>query len=488
MKLLPLPRRTDRFGTHSNMLIVNGALILFLIILAVTLLLYFVTQNTLALLAGGAACAVSIVIAPQLFRKGYDLFEPLSFIVFTTLMGTFLRTLYIIFVEDENTRVYLMLGRPPEFLLPAMLLILFAMTFFTVGYSFPIRAIPLERFNLLSAERWNWRRLVLILLLLSGVAVVAMALYSQRLGLSITSLSDISAKRRLVVEGADFEFAALGYYLWGADLITYAFFLLFAVFATSKRPFFSALGFFSVLLGVLAVIFPIITSSRTEVLLPIIYALMMWHYLRQRIPPWVLVAMIGLVLSFLILLGSLRAINQGNSSSISDYLGLEALLGSRHWLDITKTAHIVDAIPEMLDFEYGKTLFSWVIAPVPRTVWPEKPVIRSGQTIGQTVYAGQFVKTGVPPGFIAELYWNFGFLGVAMGMFYLGLGLKALYMSFRDYLSKSRNALLIYMGIMLPFALALLGGDLSGTMIKVILSTVTLVIVLAFISRGKRYV
>jgi hypothetical protein len=94
----------------------------------------------------------------------------------------------------------------------------------------------------------------------------------------------------------------------------------------------------------------------------------------------------------------------------------------------------------------------------------------------------------VPPGFIAELYWNFGFLGVAMGMFYLGLGLKALYMSFRDYLSKSRNALLIYMGIMLPFALALLGGDLSGTMIKVILSTVTLVIVLAFISRGKRYV
>lgn len=486
MKALPMIN-FDSIQSRRNTLILRMSLVAFVVIFFVSTILFVATGSDKALLVGGVAGAVWVLIAPHMFRKEYDLFEPLSFIVFTTLMGTFLRTLYILFVNNDNTTDYLMLSKPPQALLPAVLIILLGLTSFTVGYSFHVRPFSLGRLRFLRQDSWSVPRLTLVVVVLSLVSFVAIFLYTRRLGISITSLSDLSAKRRLIVEGAaEFQFASLGYYLWGAELLSYVFYVLFAILMFSKRKLISPLGMFTLLTGALAVAFPIITSSRTEVLLPLIYALMMWHYLRQKISPWMLFGVTGMLLSALVLLGALRAIGQGNVERITEYVGLESVLGSRHWLDISKTAHILQAIPEKLDYEYGATLMTWLVAPIPRTLWPEKPIIRSGQVIGQVIYPGQFVKTGVPPGFIGELYWNFGVFGVIAGMFYLGLGLKVLYRTFASYLTTSKNALLLYMTIMVPFALSLLGGDLSGIMISVLISTATILLIILFIHKPSR--
>ena len=95
---------------------------------------------------------------------------------------------------------------------------------------------------------------------------------------------------------------------------------------------------------------------------------------------------------------------------IADQNVLESIVLNRNQIELPKTAHIINAVPETLDFQYGKTLTRWLAAPIPREVWPDKPVIHPGPIIGNRIY-GQRVA-GVPPGLIAELWWNFGWFGI----------------------------------------------------------------------------
>jgi len=449
----------------------------------VLLAAFLLTGSEATLLMAGGTGALLLLLAPQLLTRAYDLFQPLTFVLWSVFIGVFLRTIYVITVDDTTTRNYLLLGQPPEFLTTAMIVVLVALACFVVGYAIHIPSKPrLERLTLIRHDGWHPARLAGVVMVLVALSIVATTLYLQQMGIGSLSLDTLSAKRRLVVEGAEFRFAALGYYLWGSKLSAYAFYLLLTYVVTTRTRLLSPLGLFTLGLGVSSAILPIITSSRTEALLPVAYAALIWHYLRSTVRASSLLLILTIAMSGVILMGSLRALGQGRVEAIGDYMGVEAVLGTRHWLDVTKTAHILDAVPRREGFQYGATLVSWVYAPIPRTYWLDKPVVRSGQIIGQIIYEGQFVKTGVPPGFVAELYWNFGFPGVVVGMFVFGLGLRYLYEAFRPLLTRNRNALLLYVGLMLPFALQLLGGDLSGVVLQTATHAITMVALLAVVS------
>ena len=449
----------------------------------VLLTAYLLTGSEAPLLMAGGTGALMLLVAPQLLGRAYDLFQPLTFVLWSVFIGVFLRTIYIITVDDTTTRDYLLLGQPPEFLTTAMIVVLVALAMFVLGYAVRFPARPrLDRLPLIRHDSWHPTRLAGVAVVLVTLSIVATTLYVQQMGIGSLSLDTLSTKRRLVVEGAEYRFAALGYYLWGSKLSAYAFYLLFTYVVTTRTRLLSPLGLLTLGLGMSSAILPIITSSRTEALLPLAYSALIWHYLRSTVRASSLLLILTIAMSGVILMGSLRALSQDRIEAIGDHIGVEAVLGTRHWLDVTKTAHIVDAVPRREDFQYGRTLVSWVFAPIPRTLWLDKPVIRSGQIIGQIIYEGQFVKTGVPPGFVAELYWNFGFVGVVIGMVVFGLGLRYLYEVFRPLLTRNRNALLLYVGLMLPFALQLLGGDLSGAVLQSATHAITMVAILAAVS------
>ncbi|HVX18471.1 MAG TPA: hypothetical protein VHA73_10615 [Acidimicrobiales bacterium] len=106
-------------------------------------------------------------------------------------------------------------------------------------------------------------------------------------------------------------------------------------------------------------------------------------------------------------IGFLTAQRKGTADSNPGVLyGLDSALLNRNAYDLSKTLKIIDAVPSTLPYEYGKTIAALVIAPIPRAIWPNKPVITPGPIIGQRLY--NLGRSGVPPGISGELVWNFG--------------------------------------------------------------------------------
>jgi oligosaccharide repeat unit polymerase len=403
------------------------------------------------------------------------------------LIGVVLRTFYIVFVESENTRSFLLLGQPPVFLYKALLMISLGLVCLVLGYSLHTPVLHLNKFSLLRSDAWNKPRLFFILFVFAAIALLSMVLYVKELGILGTLSQQFSAKRRLLVEGTHYEYAALGYYLWGASLMSYVFYFLFALFVGSSGKRRLPLGLVVLIFGVFAVIFPVITSSRGEVLYHLVYAVLIWHYLKRRISLRALTQVFGVALGIIVLLAALRSAGQGNRAD--EYLAagkfLEAAVGNRNWFDVSKTAHIIDAVPKKLEYQYGASFFTWIFAPIPRTLWKEKPIVRPGPMLGERIFQREVIRTGVPPGFIGELYWNFGVIGVPFGMYLLGFGLKFLYRSFYRHITQNRNALLIYIFIMTPFSLTLLSDDFSGVVLDVATSLIPLLLTLKFIRKKK---
>lgn len=74
-------------------------------------------------------------------------------------------------------------------------------------------------------------------------------------------------------------------------------------------------------------------------------------------------------------------------------------------------------------FQRGYTLTPIYLAFVPRLIWPEKPNVPTGQLVNREfgVTNAAFARTYISPSHLGELYWNFGWLGVIVGMTSIGL-------------------------------------------------------------------
>ncbi|GAX42124.1 hypothetical protein NIES4075_31240 [Tolypothrix sp. NIES-4075] len=77
------------------------------------------------------------------------------------------------------------------------------------------------------------------------------------------------------------------------------------------------------------------------------------------------------------------------------------------------------------DFVYGETLEQAALATVPRILWPNKPV-SAGSGDMATRFAGLKLEgtTSIGIGNVAEFYFNFGTLGVVLGLFSFGTLLR----------------------------------------------------------------
>jgi hypothetical protein len=93
------------------------------------------------------------------------------------------------------------------------------------------------------------------------------------------------------------------------------------------------------------------------------------------------------------------------------------------------TAFIVERFPLPWDYYFGETYLSVLVALIPRSIWPDKPVGLGSQLglMQAFQYRGfddlLWQKTNMyslSPGFVGEAYANFGFTGVCIVSFLLG--------------------------------------------------------------------
>lgn len=81
---------------------------------------------------------------------------------------------------------------------------------------------------------------------------------------------------------------------------------------------------------------------------------------------------------------------------------------------------IVTKSGDRVAFRHGETLIPLLTAFVPRLIWPDKPSMQVGLVVAKDFFPDASEDVNLSPSHLGELYWNFGWAGVLLGMPLIG--------------------------------------------------------------------
>ena len=430
--------------------------------------------------AAAGSVAILLAAGPIGFRQKYDLFSPWSFVLLALLFGCTLQSYCISWrwPSADYIEEAMLLGHAPNYFVGPALIFLLGVAALTAGYFLSGQA---------SSVRLGLNRHyhpVNLILILGGcllVSAVASFLFVRATGgFQSGRISDKRTVIRTVDVAEDEDFQQYGHYRQLAKLSTVAFLVLYS-FALShaKRRLGVGklnLGFrvLLVLVFLLACAVPFYSSSRAQICWLILGALGVSYYHNFSAATALRMSLLcGLGVVVFLLMSFLRHADTADlSERISSNDALRSLLLNRNGPGLTKTAHIIQHVPEPLSYQYGKTIAIWAIAPIPRRIFPGKPLVHSGPIIGTTIYGTKV--SGVPPGLIAELYWNFSWPGVFVGMFVTGWLLGRVYRWFCASSIDPGLTVPVYLFAVIPVGFSVLGHSLGYGVIMRLVDFVTI--------------
>ncbi|MBI4442270.1 MAG: oligosaccharide repeat unit polymerase [Acidobacteria bacterium] len=402
-----------------------------------------------------ATCLVCIVGWPLFSMKPVDWFSSWSCVFHVTILGILIRSIYITFdIPDSDTIQQIFLLREQKsFLIFPMGVMIVAMTIMTLGYrtgsSVPYRM----DFKILRTDRWNETRCLLLCSVLMCLSLWGIYLLVSEFGLDI-----ISANRGIDVNLSDYR--GRGVIRYVAALSTVVSVLMIAMIASSRKLRIAALLLLLLSLGS-TLFFAFYVSSRGGILSLAVKLIAIVYYMKGfRFP---LIKWLPALGGALILAAIISNLRSGATSGLPEE-GLDVMrvlsfpVLTTNFIDASKTGHIMAAVPNRMDYQWGRTLSVVFWAWIPRELWPEKPVGNIDNTLGQIITEHFYLGSGgLPPGLIAEMYLNFWYPGIIVSCFVLGRLLKRFDSTFRSHVS-NRNAVVLYVtGFMW------LGVDFSGS-------------------------
>jgi hypothetical protein len=115
----------------------------------------------------------------------------------------------------------------------------------------------------------------------------------------------------------------------------------------------------------------------------------------------------------------------GSAVSVERVVALDRELEAHLWSAIEDRNNsipvfmaVIDRTPDHIDYQLGRTYARILAAPIPRSVWPDKPVIDESGFVGRALLGER--GYGLSPGFAGILYLNFHLPGVLIGYLLLG--------------------------------------------------------------------
>lgn len=158
----------------------------------------------------------------------------------------------------------------------------------------------------------------------------------------------------------------------------------------------------------------------------------------------------GLVLAILFgLIGSsrtiIRSMVEGGENSISEHIWLVPKQIERDLSTYEYLVYVVKFVPQNTGWSYGTQYLKLFTMPIPRMLWPNKPIETSTVELNGH---GNFI--GAVTSVVGDMYLNAGWITVALGMLLLGSllgGLHRIYQNHRD---------VRWVGIVYALALSLL--------------------------------
>ena len=402
-----------------------------------------------------------IAVIPFLFVKRYDLFCPWSFVLLTVFFGCTLQSLCISlgWPDQQYIDTAMLLGKDPNYFLFPSGVFLTGMICLTLGYF----SFPKQDFKPPFIDReYCPKRMALILgvcLLLSVVATFAYIRFTG--GAESGKISDKRATIRTLDVQRDSGFSQYGYLRHFGKLSTIAFLIMYSYFLSKHERLTTFQRGLLAMTFLLACAMPFYASSRAQVVWVALGALGV-NYYHSRGNFWVSISIYaGLALAMFLVMSSLRNTETDDAIKQASYEdSVKSLVLNRNGIGLPKTSHIINHIPDPLEYQYGKTILVWLIAPVPREIYPNKPMVHTGPIIGSTIYGTKV--SGVPPGAIAELYWNFHIAGVVFGMLSVGWLLQKIHSVFIHCCVNQVIATPVYLFAFLQVGFAILGHSVGG--------------------------
>lgn len=294
--------------------------------------------------------------------------------------------------------------------------------------------------------------------------------------------SSISARRGTVFSDGSTT-GTFGYYEFVAKAGVIALMIVVIYWTSTRR----SIGLRWILLSVFAVnAFAInwVTTTRADLLYVSFAVLMLVRIIKGRLPLF-LVALVGVgVISAIAALTAARSTDP-DTPAFSITYGVDSGLLNRNAYDIGKTALIVNAVPEQLPYQDGATIARFFAAPIPRSIWPDKPIISPGPIIGRVLY--ETTASGVPPGLTGELVWNFGRTASVILAFAIGLVLGWIERAFLPLSPTRAIAMLFYATSVLVLGKNVLGVSIGSAAMTLIGAFVLLLplIVLSHVSHSR---
>ena len=378
--------------------------------------------------------AAGLVVSLPFLQRNASLHSPWFLVAFSVYVGCSVRGTFIALGIDGEyhsiDRLFL-LGQPPSYFLAPSLLHLGGLVLLTAGYAAgTTRWRRRGRRGATTSPRPAGRRLgpstPVICAVFALVGFVAFVLYARQTG--GLGLGSLSAKRT-TINGLDLadDYSSHGELRFLNGFSAAAFWVAIAWFAIERRagrPH-PASGAALAVLGLNAILLPFYASSRSEAGFILLVALALHTAFGARFSRRALT--VGGV-ALLVLLGTMTTLRAASSGARSDeqvsVVGSisESFVYNRNFGDMQNTSHIVHNVPRVVPFQNGATMAAYMLGPIPRSLWPEKPIVNTGPLIGVYIYGS--ARSGVPPGLFGDLYLNFGAPAVLGGGLLVGLGLS----------------------------------------------------------------
>tara|TARA_B100000900_G_C20602354_1_gene726248 strand:+ start:1301 stop:2716 length:1416 start_codon:yes stop_codon:yes gene_type:complete len=443
-------------------------LIFLMLFYSVYNLLYFDTNYASLRIFSALPVLLLLMVSSKNLKSKFSLLNPINFISLSIFFGTTIRTLWLTsssFGNNIKKKEILYNQNADDLFSPIMYINLFAILFI-IGYRFNI--LKFRNLKIIGnyQYKFNQIRLDLVLIISLTIGFLALSLLLSQVGLSQIGADDISEKRRVFDETGQRN--AFSYLRVIISIVKYSFLLSLAYLASnlknSKRVITYVLSVLSILF---VIIYAIIVSSRTEILFILLSSFIIITILRGLPIKTIFISSF----IFLFIANSIIQL-RGNYKYESSFI--EEIVGNNNLFGVAKTGVIISHT-DANQFKLGTTYASWLFAPVPRIIWKDKPTINPGLIVRKEIMPTGSINNiggGVPPGFVAEAYWNFGIIGIMILSFIWGSFCSSFHKKFIK-IFKSANPkninpyyLVIYSAFLIELTIKLAGGSFTQFLIN----------------------
>lgn len=339
-----------------------------------------------------------------------NLLEPSLILLAFCIYGGFIRVLSISVSSDSTIHLFQLSGS--NSLLSGCLLFILFNFIFACGYSM---APKLKNSSILNIKIPK----ALSYFLLGGLIIIGCYLihnFFTEFGVySLISSGNISSKKLVNVND---QATSASYLRLGETLFLSLFIVSYYKFKLGAQKLLPLI----VISGLLVILFSIVVSSRSGVLTIFIAFLSIRSYFERKIiSPRIIASILCVLLIFSFITNSRQSSKDTDFNlQESTTLLFEQLSKPQYSYTIDKAVMATQMVPTETPYLYGRSLTSPLLAPIPRSAWPDKPLIRYGPEFASNVLLDTRENTGVPPSYPVELYWNFGWPGLILGSFFIG--------------------------------------------------------------------